>query len=60
MIYEFVKGKNMKKLKLPKLSGVRKFITGESRYCQRCGKESFTLYEVDQNNGMKNKLQYCK
>lgn len=50
----------MKKLKAPKISGVRKFITGESRYCQRCGKESFALFEIIQDNTLKNKLRYCK
>ena len=44
-----------------KLSGVRKFITGESRYCQNCGKESYDLFEIIiQGDKMKNKLEYCK
>ncbi|MCX6740675.1 MAG: hypothetical protein NTZ49_05635 [Candidatus Parcubacteria bacterium] len=50
----------MKKILLAKLSGVRKFITGESRYCQHCGKESYALFEVIQDDKVKNKLQYCK
>ena len=50
----------MEKVKSAKLSGVRKFITGESRYCQNCGKESYDLFEFIQENKMKNKLQYCK
>jgi hypothetical protein len=50
----------MEKTKPAKLTGVRKFITGESRYCQKCGKESYELFEIIQNDKMKNKLQYCK
>ncbi|HLC89761.1 MAG TPA: hypothetical protein VJG65_02250 [Patescibacteria group bacterium] len=41
-------------------SGVRKFVTGESRYCQSCGKESYWLFEIIQDVRLKNKLQYCK
>ncbi|MEK7653350.1 MAG: hypothetical protein AAB358_02640 [Patescibacteria group bacterium] len=43
-----------------KLTGVRKFVTGESRYCQKCGKESYVLFELVQDGKTKNKLQYCK
>ena len=39
---------------------VRKFMTGESRYCQNCGKESHTLFEIIKEDKVKNKLQYCK
>lgn len=50
----------MEKVKAAKLTGVRKFITGESRYCQNCGKEAYDLFEVTQDEKLKNKLQYCK
>jgi hypothetical protein len=50
----------MKKIKATKLTGVRKFVTGESRYCQNCGKESYRLFEIIQDGKIKNKLQYCK
>ncbi len=50
----------MKKIKAAKLTGVRKFVTGESRYCQNCGKESYELFEITQEGKVKNKLQYCK
>ncbi len=50
----------MEKVKPAKPTGVRKFMTGESRYCQGCGKESYTLFEVIQDGKIKNKLQYCK
>jgi hypothetical protein len=50
----------MEKTKSAKLSGVRKFTTGESRYCQNCGKESYDLLEIIQESKLKNKLQYCK
>ncbi|MFA5022348.1 MAG: hypothetical protein WC508_04690 [Patescibacteria group bacterium] len=50
----------MKTTKNVKRFGVRKFITGESRYCQNCGKESYELYEIIQDDKTKNKLQYCK
>lgn len=50
----------MLRMKTAKLSGVKKFITGESRYCQHCGKESHTLFEIIQSSKIKNKLQYCK
>ncbi|MFA6254886.1 MAG: hypothetical protein WC675_02485 [Patescibacteria group bacterium] len=52
----------MEKIKAAKvkLRGVRKFITGESRYCQNCGKESYELFEITQEGKIKNKLQYCK
>ncbi len=43
-----------------KLVEVRKFVTGESRYCQKCGKESYELFEISQDAKLKNKLQYCK
>lgn len=43
-----------------KKTGVRKFITGESRYCQKCGQESYELFEIMQGEKIKNKLQYCK
>lgn len=43
-----------------KVPGERKFVTGESRYCQKCGKESYQLFETSQSNKFKNKLQYCK
>lgn len=35
-------------------------MTGESRYCQNCGKESNQLFEVTQSNQTINQLQYCK
>jgi len=40
--------------------GKRKFMTGESRYCQKCGQESYELFEITQSSKFKNKLQYCK
>jgi len=50
----------MEKIKTAKKTGVRKFVTGESRYCQNCGKESYVLFEIIQDSKLKNKLQYCK
>jgi len=50
----------MEKTKTAKLTTVRKFVTGESRYCQNCGKESYVLFEVILDGKLKNKLQYCK
>ena len=50
----------MNKTQMAKRSGVRKFITGESRYCQNCGKESYMLFEIISDGKTKNKLQYCK
>ncbi|MFA6215227.1 MAG: hypothetical protein WC768_01505 [Patescibacteria group bacterium] len=50
----------MKKIKPAQKTGTRKFITGESRYCQNCGKESYELFEIIQDSKLKNKLQYCK
>ena len=50
----------MQKIKAAKATGVRKFVTGESRYCQHCGKESYTLFEIIQDGKLKSKLQYCK
>lgn len=50
----------MEKIKAAKLIGVRKFVTGESRYCQNCGKESYVLFEIIQDGKIKSKLQYCK
>ncbi|MFA6321949.1 MAG: hypothetical protein WCX71_00530 [Candidatus Buchananbacteria bacterium] len=38
----------------------RKFMTGDSRYCQNCGKESYVLLEIIQDEKLKNKLQYCQ
>lgn len=43
-----------------KVPGKRKFMTGESRYCQKCGQESYELFEVSQGSKLKNKLQYCE
>lgn len=50
----------MGKLTAVKSNLVRKFMTGESRYCQNCGKESYTLIEVVQDEKSKNKLQFCQ
>lgn len=52
----------MEKVKTAKLKlmGVRKFVTGESRYCQCCGKESYALFETVVGGKIKNKLQHCK
>jgi hypothetical protein len=41
-------------------AGVKKFATGESRYCQNCGKESHSLFEVIQDTKLKMKLMCCK
>jgi len=38
----------------------KKFTTGESRYCQSCGKESHELFEVTHKNQKINQLQCCK
>lgn len=43
-----------------KESKTRKFVTGESRYCQSCGKESYNLFEATQANQKINQLQYCQ
>ena len=43
-----------------KLSGKRKFVTGDSRYCQNCGKESYELFTISLGVKLKNKLQFCK
>ncbi|MFA6410811.1 MAG: hypothetical protein WCW26_04540 [Candidatus Buchananbacteria bacterium] len=37
-----------------------KFITGEPRYCQNCGKESHQLFEITKNAQKIEQLQYCK
>ena len=50
----------MGKVAMIKLTGVRKFVTGESRYCQNCGKESYALFEIIPDTKLKNKLQYCQ
>ncbi len=50
----------MQKINNLKSSGKRKFVTGESRYCQKCGKESHDLFEIIPDGKIKNKLQYCK
>ena len=51
---------NTGKVKAPRAMGVRKFVTGESRYCQNCGKESYALFEIIQEGKLQGKLQYCK
>ena len=38
---------------------VHKFVTGQSRYCQGCGKESHELFEVTHNVKKIGKLHYC-
>jgi len=38
----------------------KKFKTGESRYCQRCGKESLDLFQVTEATQTINQLQYCE
>jgi hypothetical protein len=38
---------------------VKKFIAGQSRYCQNCGVESTELFEVTQNIQKKDQLLYC-
>lgn len=38
----------------------KKFKTGESRYCQKCGKESRKLFQVTQESQAINQLQYCE
>lgn len=35
------------------------FVTGESRYCQNCGKESHELFQVTKETQKINQLQYC-
>jgi len=37
-----------------------KFKTGDSRYCQCCGKESHELFEVTNNAQKHNQLQCCE
>ncbi|MBU1164578.1 hypothetical protein KKA15_03380 [Patescibacteria group bacterium] len=39
---------------------VKKFITGEPRYCQCCGKESHDLFEVTDNAQKLHQLQCCE
>lgn len=38
----------------------KKFKTGEPRYCQRCGKESGSLFQVTEATQVINQLQYCE
>ena len=47
---------NIKNIKKDKL---HKFVTGQSRYCQNCGKESRELFEVTKNIQKKDQLLYC-
>lgn len=42
------------------LTSKKKFKTGESRYCQSCGKESHNLSEVTKEIQAVNQLQYCE
>lgn len=37
-----------------------KFITGQSRYCQNCGKESHWLFEVTHSTQKISQLKYCQ
>ena len=37
-----------------------KFVTGQSRYCQCCGKESHDLFEVTDSTQNLKKLQCCE
>jgi hypothetical protein len=37
----------------------KKFITGESRYCQKCGKESRKLFQVTNETKKIDQLQCC-
>jgi len=39
---------------------VKKFITGQSRYCQSCGFESETLLMSTTKNPQVGKLQLCR
>ncbi|MBT4850290.1 hypothetical protein HON36_05585 [Candidatus Parcubacteria bacterium] len=38
---------------------IKKFATGQSRYCQKCGVESSDLFEVTLNIQKKDQLLYC-
>ncbi len=43
-----------------KKSKTKKFVTGEPRYCQNCGKESHQLFQVTKETQKINQLQYCE
>ncbi|MFA6421915.1 MAG: hypothetical protein WCV92_00725 [Candidatus Buchananbacteria bacterium] len=38
----------------------KKFVTGQSRYCQNCGAESIKLYKVTPESQKSSHLQYCQ
>ena len=44
----------------PETDNKKKFVTGERRYCQCCGKESHDLFEVTNNTQRLNQMQCCK
>ena len=43
-----------------RIKKIRKFTTGQSRYCQNCGIESFVLIAAIPANQKISQLQYCK
>ena len=45
---------------MQKIKSKNKFISGQSRYCQNCGKESHNLFEVTKKTQTIQQLQYCK
>ena len=38
----------------------KKFVAGESRYCQKCRKESHNLVQVTEKTHKLSQLKYCK
>ena len=47
-------------MNISKVKKIRKFTTGQSRYCQSCGIESIVLVETIPANQKISHLQYCK
>ena len=43
-----------------KIKKIKKFASGQSRYCQNCGIESFVLIATIPANQKISQLQYCK
>ena len=39
---------------------VKKFIAGKPRFCQMCGIESHSLFQVTQKDKKVGELQFCK
>ena len=47
-------------MNIARIKKIRKFTTGQSRYCQNCGIESFVLIATTPANQKISQLQYCK